>query len=309
MMSSRMARLKPAALLGLILTLALAGCQALGLGETPTPQPPTDTPLPPSPTAEPAAALVAGTPITQAAYEAELRRFELAQAELGIDLATKPGYRPQVLQALIDRRLLSYGAQISGLEVDESQAEARLASLAADVGGEAALAAWLTQNEYTTRSFVDALKEEMQAQNMIEQITGAVPDPQEQVRARHILVATAQEAEDLLAQLDSGVDFGVLAAAYSRDLTTRPGGGDLGWFPSGVLAAPEVEAAAFTLQPGELYDGVVESALGYHLVQVTERGLRPLSPEARRRLQLKAVDDWLDLRRSDTEIIILVETG
>ena len=288
--------------------LALCGCQAIGLG-TAAPVTPSVTPAPPTATPEPSAATVGGEPILLASYQEELRRYEQAQVELGIDLASDPEYRQRVLQALIDRRLLDRGAGLSGLSVTPEEVEARLQALADEAGGQEALAAWLAANGYSTESYLATLREEMQAQRMVEQIASSVPESVEQVRARHILVATSQEAEDLLLQLADGADFGTLAATYSLDLSTRPGGGDLGWFPREFLASPEVEQAAFTLQPGELYPEVITSGLGYHVLQVLDRGQRPLSPEAGRRLRLKAVEDWLDLRRKDTEIIILVDTG
>jgi parvulin-like peptidyl-prolyl isomerase len=80
---------------------------------------------------------------------------------------------------------------------------------------------------------------------------------------------------------------------YSLDLSSRPAGGDLGWFPRGLLTVPEVEQAAFTLQPGETSD-VIHSALGYHIVQTLEHDpARPLTPEAEKRLREKASATWL----------------
>ncbi|MCJ7513212.1 MAG: peptidylprolyl isomerase [Anaerolineales bacterium] len=292
-----------------LFSLALFGCQAIGIGPAPTAVPPSATPAPPTPTPEPTAALVGGEPILLSSFEEEVRRYEQAQAELGIDLATDPAYRQRVLQALIDRRLLDRGAGLSGLAVSAAEVDERLQALAGDSGGQEALAAWMTANGYTTESFLATLREEMQAQRMVDQIAGSVPEAIEQVQARHILVSSRQEAQPLLDQIVGGADFGALAATYSRDLSTRPGGGDLGWFPRDYLASPELEQAAFSLQPGELFPEVIESRLGFHVLQVLDRGQHPLSPEASRRMRLKAVEDWLDLRRKDTEIIILVDNG
>ena len=81
------------------------------------------------------------------------------------------------------------------------------------------------------------------------------------------------------------------------DLATREDGGDLGWFPRSVVP-PELEAAAFALQPGEV------AVLGpsgdvYYVIQVVERETaRRLSPEARVALELGAFDDWLAEQRA-----------
>ncbi|MEW6569338.1 MAG: peptidylprolyl isomerase [Chloroflexota bacterium] len=285
--------------------LTLAGCSALpaGLaGATPTPS---VTPSPPSATPQPLAARVNGTPILLSDYQAEVARFEAAKAQLGIDLATLGDYRGQVLQALIDRRLLALGAEASGVRIDPAALDGKLEELAAEMGSNEAMGAWMAANDYSADSFRAALQEELLAAQMVSQIVAAVPSTAEQVHARHLLVATRTEAEDLLRQLATGADFAELARSYSLDLSTRPAGGDLGWFPRRYLTVPEVEAAAFDLQPGDL-SAIVESSLGFHIVQTLERGERPLSPHALRHLQTLAVQDWLQTQRQTAVIEILV---
>jgi peptidyl-prolyl cis-trans isomerase C len=111
------------------------------------------------------------------------------------------------------------------------------------------------------------------------------------------------EANAIAAQkkLESGVDFGTLAEEQDATL-----GGDLGWFPRGMLTQPEVEAAVFAMQPGET-SGIIASSLGYHIVNVLEReNDHPLSTEARLMLQEKALQDWLTAEREKSTIEILV---
>lgn len=285
--------------------LMFAGCRALpsGLGgTTPTPSP---TPPPPTATPEPLAARVNGTPILLADYQAEVARFEAAQAELGIDLASSGNYRSRVLEALIDRRLLSLGALAGGLSLEPSALDERMAELAVEVGSNEAMGAWMAASHYSVESFRAALREEVLAAQMIADIISGVPETAEQVHARHILVATREEAERVLRQLAAGADFAELARALTLDLSTRPAGGDLGWFPRRYLTVPEVEAAAFDLQPGQT-SGIVESRLGFHIVQTLERGEHPLSPDALSRLQTLAVEDWLGAQRQAAVIEILV---
>jgi peptidyl-prolyl cis-trans isomerase C len=97
-----------------------------------------------------------------------------------------------------------------------------------------------------------------------------------------------------------------LAVTQSLDLSTRVGGGDLGWFPRGVLTQPAVEEAAFALAPDEVSQ-VVESDLGYHLIEVIEREVRPLSANDLRRLRQAAVEEWLAAERQRAAIEILIE--
>ncbi len=137
----------------------------------------------------------------------------------------------------------------------------------------------------------------------MEGIDQDIGETAEQVRAAHILVASREEADSLLAELASGADFGDLARASSLDPSSRPAGGDLGWFPAGFLLVPEVDAAAWALAPGETSD-VIESALGYHIVRVLERGQHALSPDARRYLRERAVREWLQAGRAAAAIEI-----
>ncbi len=290
----------------LVAAVLLAGC---GRPVEPTPSLTTQSPsvIPPtrSPTPEALAARVNGEPIPMADFEEELRRFEAAQTSSGIDLATLGDYQSQVLQALIDRRLLAQGAREIGMEVDEISVDQRLEELASELGGSEEMGTWLAINDYSLESFKAALAEEMLATKMIEYIVAQIGDTIEQVHAQHILVASQDMAESLRDQLIEGADFAEIARTYSIDTSSRPAGGDLGWFPAGYLLVPEVEAAAFDLEPGELSE-VIESDLGFHIVQTIERGERPLSPEALRKLREEAVKDWLIAQREMAEVQILI---
>ena len=87
-------------------------------------------------------------------------------------------------------------------------------------------------------------------------------------RASHILVETEEEAEDLLTQLQEGADFAELAKEHSLD-GSAPVGGDLGFFPKGVMVE-EFEDAVWALEVGELSD-IVETQYGFHIVIVTDK--------------------------------------
>jgi peptidyl-prolyl cis-trans isomerase D len=99
---------------------------------------------------------------------------------------------------------------------------------------------------------------------------------EDQVRARHILISTAEgdeaareEAQTILEQLQGGADFEELAKANSDDPGTAEFGGDLGFFGRGRMV-PEFEEAAFALEPGEI-SGLVKTPFGYHIIQTIEK--------------------------------------
>jgi peptidyl-prolyl cis-trans isomerase C len=289
-----------------LICLVLAACSTpTGLGPTPTPIAPTSSPVPPTPTAPPLAATVNGEPILLTDFEAEVARFEAAQTANGTDLATLGDYRAQVLDTLIDLQLLAQGAEQSGAQVTDQDLASKLDQLAHGLGGNEAMGSWLAANDYDVNGFSRALKVELLAAEMVNTLASQVPNSVEQVHARHILVSTQAEADDIHQALANGGDFVTLAIEDSIDLSTRPAGGDLGWFPAGYLTTPEIESAAFSLQPGEL-SPVIETPMGFDVVEVLERGVHPLSPDAKRKLQTLAVSDWLSAQRQTAEIEILV---
>ena len=91
----------------------------------------------------------------------------------------------------------------------------------------------------------------------------------QEVRASHILVGTEKEANDIIARLKKGEDFGKLAIALSKDKGSAAKGGDLGFFSHGRMV-PEFEEAAFSLKPGEI-SAPLKTQFGYHIIKVTER--------------------------------------
>ena len=114
----------------------------------------------------------------------------------------------------------------------------------------------------------------------------------EHVHARHILVATQEEAEAILAQLREGADFAMLAQTFSLDVSTRDRSGDLDFFPRGLLLAPELEEAAFALAPGQISGVVYSELLGYHIVQVLEREERRIGEQEMELIKANQVRLW-----------------
>ena len=96
---------------------------------------------------------------------------------------------------------------------------------------------------------------------------------EEEVHARHILVASEDLAKKLIVELKGGADFATLAKANSTD----PGaasGGDLGFFKATDML-PEFSAVAFALKPGEVADKPVHTRYGWHVIKVEERRKAP----------------------------------
>jgi len=92
-----------------------------------------------------------------------------------------------------------------------------------------------------------------------------------EVRARHILVESEDEAKAIVAELNKGADFAELAKKKSKD----PGasdGGDLGYFTKDQMVK-EFSDAAFTLEKGKI-SGPVKSQFGWHVIKLEDKRAR-----------------------------------
>jgi peptidyl-prolyl cis-trans isomerase C len=89
-----------------------------------------------------------------------------------------------------------------------------------------------------------------------------------EVRARHILVETEDEAKAVLADLKKGTDFAELAKAKSKDPGSADGG-DLGYFTKDQMV-PEFSEVAFKLDKGQLSEPV-KTQFGWHVLKVEDK--------------------------------------
>ncbi|MGN8023130.1 peptidylprolyl isomerase [Phyllobacterium sp. 22229] len=97
----------------------------------------------------------------------------------------------------------------------------------------------------------------------------AAMPPQNEVRARHILVKTKEEAEAIIKQLDGGASFEDVAKAKSTDGSAAQGG-DLGYFSAGQMV-PEFEKAAMALDVGKYTKEPVQTQFGFHVIKLEDK--------------------------------------
>ncbi|HIJ64020.1 MAG TPA: parvulin peptidyl-prolyl isomerase, partial [Rhodospirillaceae bacterium] len=98
--------------------------------------------------------------------------------------------------------------------------------------------------------------------------------PKEEVKIRHILVASEADAKAVIADLQAGTAFEDEAKAKSIDPSGKTAGGDIG-FIARDRTVPEFSAAAFALKPGEYTQTPVHSKMGWHIIKVEDRRLAP----------------------------------
>lgn len=284
-----------------LFALGLSACASY-LAPEPTSTPTaTATAAPPTATPEPMALTVNGEGITVVAFHAEVQRYLTSQTNLGKTVPPEDASKT-VKEDLTAQLLLAQGARAAGFTLDEAGLQARIESLAAQVGGADALSSWQLENGYSETAFQSALKRAAESAWMRDKILAEVSSTAEQVHVQQILLYNQDTAQRFLAQLNGGADFDELA--LEADPLTR---GDLGWVPRGYLLEPKIEEAAFNLAVGGHSD-IIATDVGFHIVRILARELeRPLSPDAYLSLQELALKTWLDAQRQQAVIVFMTE--
>jgi len=137
---------------------------------------------------------------------------------------------------------------------------------------------------------------------LLDEIAADVSRTQDQVWARHILVADEAIANLIREELLGGADFAELAAQFSTDTGSQFSGGDLGWAAYEAYV-PEFAAAAFDLKIGEISQPV-QSQFGWHVIQVLGREERPLDEDTYQTARERVMAELLTALREQSEIEI-----
>ncbi|MEX0794086.1 MAG: peptidylprolyl isomerase [Pirellulaceae bacterium] len=242
-------------------------------------------------------ATVNGEPILQAEMQSQL------QAQLqGQQVAPQDQQRleRQVLESLIDSRLVEQFVREQGPEVPEEEIQQTLQRVEQQLTAEGmSLDQYLQMQGLKKEMFRDRIAGSLgwqkytQQQAADDKLRAHYEQNKEafdgtEVRARHLMLPkeapmepgqpaaangpgqAAQQAEEIRQAVEQGLDFAQAVEQYSADPGKAENGGDLGYFTRhGKLIDPIAEAA-FSLEPGQV-SKPIESPFGVHLIQVTDR--------------------------------------
>ena len=140
---------------------------------------------------------------------------------------------------------------------------------------------------YVRDRIVESLYQDRLRQSFLE----SVPHDEEQVWAKHILLADEGTAQAVLSRLRQGEAWEPLAAGLSLDTSNKDLGGDLGWFSRGAMV-DAFEAAAFAGEVGQIV-GPVQTDFGWHLILIVDHALRRLDSAAYEAAVDRALSTWL----------------
>jgi len=202
---------------------------------------------------------------------------------------------PFLVEYLVERHLMAQEAVKEG-EANSEEYKRRLAFYQAKA----------LRDAYFTDKLKPAVTEE-EVRKAYDDQAAKVKGP-ERIRARHILVASKDEAEAVIKRLKNGEKFEDVAKEVSLD-GSKDYGGDLGYFTAAEMV-PAFSKAAFALQPGEISEPV-ETKYGWHVIKVEDRktgGPQPydkVKDAIRLVLLRKQVQDKLEELRKTAKIEVL----
>lgn len=196
-------------------------------------------------------ATVAGEPVYQSELNETVDQFKGQFGQL-----SEEQLKAVALSSLIDMKLIVADAEAKGL--DETDAFKKRMDQAREQE---------LYNAYFDEEIGNKITDDMLQARYDEEIAKA--PKQDEVHARHILVDTKEEAEDIIKQLDDGADFAELAKEHSTGPSGEKGG-DLGYFGKGQMV-PEFEEVAFALEPGQHTEEPVKTQFGYHVIEVEDK--------------------------------------
>jgi peptidyl-prolyl cis-trans isomerase SurA len=250
------------------------------------------------------AAVVEGEPIFESEIEEQLYLF-LMQTGMRPDSSEAKKMRREILDRLVDEKLIVQEAERMGVTVPDAEIEAQVDAAIDEakqrLGGEAGFQTELAREGTSEAQLRERYRAEIQRQALANQLLRrqlnldleVSPVEAEAYFAKHRdefpmkpadfrlaliqipiepeeaeLAKARTRAEAALARVKKGESFTRVAQEVSEDPTTKNSGGDLGFFGKGQLE-PVFEQTAFSLSPGEI-SGIILTPFGFHIIRVEE---------------------------------------
>jgi peptidyl-prolyl cis-trans isomerase C len=210
------------------------------------------------------------------------------------DLTVESAFARDLVSAFIEQRLLARAAFEEGVHRDAAVA-ARLSA---------------ARDRILAASYMESRIEATVTPERVRRLYDSQADVTrlgDEVKARHILVATQGDAVAIVAALNAGGDFGAYARARSLDRATAPLGGEIGWFTKDMMT-PSLGDAAFSTPIGSIADPF-QSDFGWHVLEVLDRrptrgvAFAAVEDNIRRFLTLRAIDDTLKSLKDDEDVL------
>lgn len=236
-------------------------------------------------------AIVNGKPITKEALNTVVEMVKRStQGEETID-------QKAILEDLIITEIARQEANKSGLAERED-----IKQKVKDFTDKLVLNAW-TQEKVSSFKYTD---DELKAA-YDKQISAS---DKYEYKARHILMKTKEEAQNIIKELENNVDFADLAKK-SSDGPSAANGGDLGWFKATSMVKPFAEAVA-KMEPNTVTKEPVQTEFGWHVIKLEERRevklpeFESMKPQLQRQLEQEKMLKYMEELRAKADVTIML---
>ncbi len=206
--------------------------------------------------------------------------------------------RKEVLDMLIEERLLQLVARQFGIKVEDEEVDKAIERMKqAGNASDDEMIKELTAQGFSMEGYSHFIKAQLRKAKIIDTaIKPNISMSEEklreyyqnhtdnylfpEVRVSQILIQISPEVtpkdkeivqkkvETIMQSLKKGTAFAELASRYSDDKASAPSGGDLGFFKKGEMV-PELEAVVFSMKKGEV-SRVIQSSQGFLILTVTD---------------------------------------
>ena len=249
---------------------------------------------------------VNGHEISMSLYHQKLNAVKTYWQKQGLDVNSQQGrqaldsIKQDILEDLITTEIIRQEIREKGWDLYDPAIEQLIDDLKQQIGSD--FDEWLQEQAMTeeeVRSYLalthyvgqDTTLTEQEVKQFFDRYYANYGGQEEQVKARHILLETEEQAREVINQLKAGADFAELAKEKSIEDVAEYTGGDLGYFSRGRMV-PAFEEAAFSQKVGEISAHPVKSQFGYHVILVEDYkpGVKPAFEPVKEQVRKDALE-------------------
>jgi len=279
-------------------------------------------------------AKVNGTTFTQKDLEAEVDRL-IPQMTFhrNVPPEKRKNYYGKALDELINRELQYRDAKAKDIKIEKEKIDAQLEKFKKRFKSEKEYQAALDKEKSTEEQVRARIEKELLAQaaytrNVTEPAKMSEPalkeyyeknaakfKQPESAKLRIISTTDEKKAQDILAKIKQGDDFGELAYGLSED-SYRVKSGDVGYIHKGRML-PEIDAVGFKLKVGEVSD-IIKAENNWFIIKVEDKKpehqitFEETKAKLQKELEAERANElkkkWLDNLRAKAKIEILLKT-
>ncbi|MDR3270710.1 MAG: peptidylprolyl isomerase [Peptococcaceae bacterium] len=255
---------------------------------------------------------VNGEAVRKAEFDTRLKESQAAYEAQGVDFSGENGaqyvaqLKTSVIGMIVQTKCVAQEVKRLKLDNNTEKIQQAIEEMKAQFSGQEAFAEALKIQGFTEEELrnMQALYEEITKEVAVSdsdvqtffKTNSDQYDQAEQVKARHILVATEEEANAVISRLDQGEDFADLAKELSLDTASKDSGGELDYFTADIMDE-EFSNAAFSQAAGVYSKSPVQTIYGYHIILVEDHRAAETAEFAQ--IQDQVAEDALDQAKGE----------